>query len=158
MEKINISQLKQTLDSDIDFVEKINTISDTLKDVIGAERCTIFIYDSICQSFWSAHIEGVNYIELPDSKGIVSDIFHKKGIMVVNDVQNDPRFHKEIDLATGFITRTMLAVAILNKQKEPIGVLQLLNKNKENNFFSEKDKLVLKKIIHYISQFSERFS
>lgn len=158
MKKINIASLKKTLDSDTDFVEKINSISDTLKTVIGAELCTIFIYDSICKSFWSAHIEGMNYIELPDGKGIVSDIFHKKGIVIINDVQNNPHFHKEIDSSTGHATRSMLAVAILDQHKKSIGVLQLINKNQQDNKFTEEDKLIVTKVIQYISQFTERFS
>lgn len=158
MKNKQLIQLEQILNSDSDFVEKINVISSTLKKLIGAERCTIFIYDEICQSFWSAHIEGLSYIELPDGKGIVSDIFHKKGIIIVNDVQNDPRFHKDIDLSTGYNTQTMLAVALLNHLKKPIGVMQLINKNRDDKKFTQQDKLILTKMVHYISQFTEHFS
>jgi len=158
MKNKQLDHLKQTLSSDSDFVEKINAISSTLKTLIGAECCTIFIYDEVCKSFWSAHIEGISYIELPDGKRIVSDIFHKKGIIIVNDVQNDPRFHKNIDQSTGFITKTMLAVAILDHLKKPIGVMQLINKNRDDNKFTQQDKLILTKVIHYISQFAEHFT
>ena len=158
MKKIQLGHLERILKSDTDFVEKIDLISDTIKALVGAELCTIFIYDHVSKSFWSAHIEGISYIEIPDSKGIVSDVFHKKGIMIINDVQNDPRFHKEIDLSTGYTTKSMLAVAILNHQKEPIGVIQLLNKTRDEKKFSHRDKLILSKLLHYISQFSERFS
>jgi len=158
MKKIQLSHLDSILKSDADFVEKINTISDTIKELVGAELCTIFIYDKVSRSFWTAHIEGISYIEIPDTKGIVSDVFHKKGIMIINDVQNDPRFHKEIDLSTGYSTQSMLAVAILNHLKEPIGVVQLINKNRDGQKFTSRDKSILSKLLHYISQFTERFS
>lgn len=158
MKKIQLGHLDRILKSDTDFVEKINAISDTITDLIGAELCTIFIYDAVSQSFWSAHIEGISYIEIPDSKGIVSDVFHKKGIIIINDVQNDPRFHKEIDLSTGYVTKSMLAVAILNHQKEPIGVIQLINKKRGEQKFGQRDQLILSKLLHYISQFTEHFS
>jgi len=158
MKKIQLGHLDQILKSDTDFVKKIDVISDTIKDLVGAELCTIFIYDSVSKSFWSAHIEGISYIEVPDSKGIVSDVFHKKGIIIINDVQNDPRFHKEIDVSTGYKTQSMLAVAILNHRKKPIGVIQLINKNRGEHRFTNKDKLILSKLLHYISQYTERFS
>jgi len=158
MKKIQLNHLDQILKSDADFVEKINVISDTITQLVGAELCTIFIYDRISRSFWSAHIEGISYIEIPDSKGIVSDVFHKKGIMIINDVQNDPRFHKEIDISTGYVTKSMLAAAILNHLKAPIGVIQLINKNRGEQKFTKRDKLILSKLLHYISQFTERFS
>jgi len=52
----------------------------------------------------------------------------------------------------------MLAVAILNHRKKPIGVIQLINKNRGEHRFTNKDKLILSKLLHYISQYTERFS
>lgn len=158
MKKIQLGQLDSILKGDNDFVAKINAISNTLKELLSAQRCTIFIHDKDTHSFWTAHIEGMSYIELPDDKGIVSEVFEKKAMLIVNDVQNHPHFHNKIDQASGFETHCMLAVAILNHRKEPIGVVQLINKTNQESGFSPKDKQVLQTLVHYISQFTEQFN
>ena len=60
---------------------------------------------------------------------------------VINDVTKDPRFNSEIDKATGFVTRSILAVPLVSGGKV-IGVLEVLNKVDESGF-NEQDLEVL---------------
>src|SRR5205823_10629175 len=54
----------------------------------------------------------------------------------VTDAYEHPLFYKEIDLQTGYRTRTLLAVALRNLKGEVIGVCEAINKN-EGTFDDE---------------------
>lgn len=156
MQEKQLKTLEQVLKSDIDFLEKIRAISDTIKALVQADRCTIFIHDSTSNSFWSAYIEGISYIELPDTMGIVHDVFHKNQMLIFNNVQKNPEFHREIDSSTGYVTRSMMAAPILDYSKRPIGVIQVLNKLGNDGRFATEDKQVLAELIHYIHNYTDR--
>jgi len=158
MKKKHLAQLDVVLKSDVDFVEKINLLSETIKFLVGAELCTIFIYDKERKSFWSAYIKGVSFIELPGSKGIVSDVFLSKEIIIINDVQNDPRFHKSIDNSSGYQTKTMMACTLINHLDQAFGVIQLINKNQGDLLFKQQDKETLAELMCCVSKYSEHFS
>ena len=46
----------------------------------------------------------------------------------VADVYNDARFDRTVDIKTGYRTKSMLCMPILNKSRHTVGVAQLLNK------------------------------
>jgi Nif-specific regulatory protein len=57
----------------------------------------------------------------------------------VDDARNDPRFDPSADRATGFTTRSVLAVPIREKEESPVrGVLQVLNR--EGGSFDAEDE------------------
>ncbi len=155
-EKLNrLMKLNSTLASDISFVKKINIVSETIKDIIKADRCTIFVYDSDTSSFWSAYIDGVDYIEVPDDKGIVSKVFKDKKTLIVNDTNSDPNFYSNIDESTGYHTETILAMPIMGYDNRCLGVIQLLNKLDGEGGFNENDSKILKFAINHIATFVE---
>jgi len=154
---MNLTEIEEALNSHTDYIEKIKSISINIQALIGVEVCTIFIHDPRTHSFWSAHIEGVSFIEIPDNKGIVSEVFHANDTLIINDVQNNKHFLNQIDSSTGFVTKTMLATPIIDKHKQAIGVVQLINKNKDEHLFTAEDSQNLSVFMHHISQFSERF-
>jgi len=57
--------------------------------------------------------------------------------LIVNDVSQDQRFNKELDRATGFVTRSVLAVPLVSG-REVTGVLEMLNKA-DGSGFDEQD-------------------
>ena len=62
--------------------------------------------------------------------------------VVVNDVQNDPRFGPLIDTQNGFPARSVICVPLKIRNKT-IGVLEVLNKRSEQGFDSEDLGLVV---------------
>lgn len=155
-DKLNrLMKLNSILASDISFIKKINIISETIKDIIKADRCTIFVYDSDTNSFWSAYIDGVSYIEVPDDKGIVSKVFKDKETLIVNDPKVHPNFYVNIDESTGYRTKSILAMPIIGYDNKCLGVIQLLNKLDDDNGFDEDDSKVLKFVINHIATFVE---
>jgi len=61
--------------------------------------------------------------------------------IISNDVNQDPRFNKEIDEVTGFVTRSILAVPLVSG-RNVVGVLEVLNKVNDGQF-NKQDLAVL---------------
>ncbi len=69
-------------------------------------------------------------------KGIVGTVAQSGEPMIVNQIQAEPRWDRRVDEATGFETRSILAVPLVHKQ-ETIGVIEVLNRLDETPFTPE---------------------
>jgi GAF domain-containing protein len=81
--------------------------------------------------------EGVREIRLKVGQGIAGYVAQTGEPVVVNDVQNDPRFFKGADKKASFVTRNMVCVPVKAREKL-LGVLQAINK-KGGGLFGEED-------------------
>ncbi|MCU7836313.1 MAG: GAF domain-containing protein [gamma proteobacterium symbiont of Taylorina sp.] len=151
----NFTDLEEILKTDIDFLEKIKAISETIKSVVKADRCTIFIHDPKTHSFWSAYVEGVSYIELPDTSGIVHEIFEKNQPEIINSVQNSKEYNMTVEENTGYIIHSMIAAPIIDESQKPIGVIQVINKMAPPHQFSADDQDTLSNLLHHINQYTK---
>ncbi|HIP29761.1 MAG TPA: GAF domain-containing protein [Sulfurospirillum arcachonense] len=148
-------ELNKKLVLEDDFTKKIKIISNSIKDILEVDRCTIFIHDNSTKSLWSVYVDGVSYIEIPDTKGIASEVFKTKKSMVVNDAQNSKHFNKDVDKGSGYTTRAILAVPIMGYGDRVLGVMQLINKLDGIGKFNEEDESVLDYVMGHISAYLE---
>lgn len=128
-------------------------ISEYAKDLINAERCTIYIYSRSRNLVWTTLSDGIEKLVLPAEKGIVGLTVKSKNSLIENDPYNNSSFNPSIDHATGYITRNIATTPIFNSSRELIGVIQLLNKKDEG--FDEEDVKFLTFFSHYISGYLE---
>jgi len=127
-------------------------ISQYAKDVIGAERCSIFIYEEKEQRFWTTISDGVQKIVIPADKGLVGYTLKAKKPIIANDAYTHPQFLSEVDKKTGYKTQNIITAPIFDSKREIIGVLQLLNKPTD---FDDEDTRFMIFFAHYISGFLE---
>ncbi len=155
--KLNLLlELNKQLVLENDFSKKIELISSSIKEILKVDRCTIFIHDESTKSLWSVYIDGMSYLEIPDTKGIASEVFNTKKTMIVNDVSNSKLFNKDIDKGSGYETKAVLAVPIMGYGDRVLGVMQLINKLDGVGKFGEEDEKVLAYIMGHISAFLEQ--
>ena len=81
-------------------------------------------------------------IRFPASKGLAGYVAKTGESINIKDAYNDKRFNPEVDLKTGYKTKTILCLPIKNNNQEIIGVFQVLNKNKGCFTKSDEDLLV----------------
>ncbi len=127
-------------------------ISKYIKDIIEADRCSIFIFDLEKGEMWTTIADGVGKIIVPYDKGIVGYTIKTKKPVIANDAYSNPKFLPEVDKKTGYKTENLVTTPIFNSQREVIGVLELLNK--ENGFDNEDVKFMVF-FCNYISGFLE---
>ncbi len=132
--------------------EGIPLIAKYVKDVVGAQRCSIFIYDNLKHELWTTLADGVDKIILPANKGLVSYTIKIKKPVIANDAYEHAEFLAEVDERTGYKTENIVTAPIFNSQRKVIGVLELLNKE---GGFDEADVKFMIFFAHYVSGFLE---
>lgn len=122
-----------------DLYSLLQQIHDQIKQVIHVDRCTIFIYDRKTNELWSrltSDLE-VKEIRLSIGKGIAGRVADQKRIMIVNDVEDFPFFDPSWDQKTGYQTESILAVPMISRGSELVGVIEAINK--QNGDFDNND-------------------
>ena len=134
------------------LMEGLPLISKYAKDVIGADRCSIFINDLETKELWTTLSDGIDKIVIPQDKGIVGKVIKEKKAELVNDVYTHPDFMQDVDEKSGYKTQNIVASPIFDSNRDVVGVLELLNKD---GGFDESDVKFMKFFSHYISGFLE---
>jgi GAF domain-containing protein len=132
--------------------EGLPLIGKYAKEVIGTQRCSIFIYDKEKHLLWTTIADGEDKIVVPSDKGVVGETLQSKKPIVVNDAYAHPTFLSEIDKATGYVTRNLITAPVFSATREILGVIELLNKG--DDFTAEDEKFIVF-FSHYISGFIE---
>ncbi len=125
-------------------------LTDLVKEIMEADRCSIFLYDRKKKTLWTIVAHGVERIEINVDKGIAGYVFRTGEILNIPDAYKDPRFDRNVDKKTGYRTKTVLAVPLFDRNKNIIGVFQVINKLTAG-IFSEEDIDLLKHVSLYAS-------
>ncbi|MFI3299921.1 MAG: GAF domain-containing protein [Candidatus Gastranaerophilales bacterium] len=130
-----------TAQTDIDVLLKV--IAEETKTAIQADRCTVFLFDKEKNEIWSKVALGMNdqEIRFPADKGLAGYVIKTGEALNIEDAYNDDRFNPEVDLNTGYHTKTILCLPIKNNNQEIIGAFQVLNKFR--GVFSKNDEDLL---------------
>lgn len=144
-----IAEFGKQLLSDTSLDNALLLIADQAKDLVNADRCSIFMYDSEADMLWTKLADGIGKIAISKNSGIAGDTYMKGEPQVVNHPYEDERFLAGIDKKSGYETKNMITVPIFDSQRTVIGLLQLLNKD-EGDFEAE-DLKVLTFFANYIS-------
>lgn len=120
-------------------------------EAIESERSTVFLHDEENDELWSLVAVGMKKreIRIPSDYGVAGWVFQHRSPVVVNDAYSDPRFYPEVDKKSGFKTRNILCIPLINWKGVCIGALQSLNKISGD--FTLDDKELLFSISNYVT-------
>jgi len=120
-------------------------------EAIESERSTVFLHDEENEELWSLVAVGMKKkeIRIPSDYGVAGWVFQHRSPVVVNDAYSDPRFYPEVDKKSGFKTRNILCIPLINWKGSCIGALQSLNKISGD--FTLDDKELLFSISNYVT-------
>lgn len=127
-------------------------ISKYAKEIIGADRCSIFMYDADKHELWTTLADGVDKIRIDSDYGLVGETLNIKKSILENDPYSNAHFLPHVDHDTGYKTECVITAPIFNSTKDIIGVLQLLNKE---GGFDKADSKFMTFFAHYVSGFLE---
>ncbi|HEY4223301.1 MAG TPA: sigma-54-dependent Fis family transcriptional regulator, partial [Myxococcota bacterium] len=120
----------------------------TLYLVDGAKRTVTSIVADVPQE--------VGRIQVQLGQGIAGAAAQSRAPVRIVDAQQDNRFDARFDRATGYVTKSVLAVPIFDHAGDVIGVLQLLNAHAGS--FSEADESYAKTLAQQAGSVLERTS
>ena len=121
----------------------LTIIAKEINLALNADRCTVFLLDTEKNELWSKVALGMDLKEIRfDAKlGLAGYVVQTGETINIQDVYKDKRFNKEIDIQTGYKTKSILCMPIRNMSHEIIGAFQVLNK--KGGFFTQKDEDLL---------------
>src|SRR5271154_2309050 len=111
---------------DLDAVLALN--AGMARDLVGADRCSIWLVDTKNNRLWTKVAHGVQELHIPLGQGLVGASVARNEAIVVNDTSQDERFLKTVDKASGYVTKSVLTLPLHGMDGKPMGALQVLNK------------------------------
>lgn len=137
-------ELGKKLSRETELNRILAVLHDVARDLIGCDRCSIFIYDEKRNELWTRVAHGVeNEIRIPADKGVAGFARLSEEVQIVVDAYNDFRFNKEVDRETGYLTKSILAVPLFDTKNRVIGVFQALNKHDGTFLNTDAELLIL---------------
>lgn len=117
--------------SDIKLGSLLQNVMAEATRMLNAERSTLFLHDEKTNELWSEVGQGLEsaQIRLPSHVGIAGAVFQSSRTINIPYAYADLRFNPSFDKKTGFFTRSILCVPVINKNGRTIGVTQVLNKH-----------------------------
>jgi ABC transport system ATP-binding/permease protein len=137
-----LNSITKGLDSVKDLKSLLIKLTDITKEILNADRCSIFLYDEKADDLFTYVAHGVSEIRIPKDKGIAGYTYTQKKFMNIKDVQNEPMYNKASEKVTGYVTKTMLSIPIVSAEGDSIGVFQVLNKLDGNPFGTEDEEML----------------
>lgn len=114
-------------------------LADMGRDLVTADRCTVWLADHKNGKLWSKVAHGIDRIVIDITQGVAGLVASTGEATIINDAYKDDRFDERVDQKTGYHTRNILALPIRNSEGEIIGVYQAINKMTEAGVFSNND-------------------
>jgi sigma-B regulation protein RsbU (phosphoserine phosphatase) len=144
--------------SDLDLLLK--HITESVAALLSCERASIFMHDAESNELWTKVALGLNgtQIRIPASAGIVGAAFQSNELLHVSRPYEDPRFNPANDRGTGFVTRNILSIPMVDLGRKPIGVVQAINKRGEGADFNANDLAMVQLLAEQAGVAIQRFN
>ena len=132
---LSISRL---LTSSIDLPSLLKLIVTSVTELLECEASSLFLIDRTGEQLVLRVATGpvrgeIKELRLNMGEGIAGWVAKHRKSLIVNDPKHDPRFFPAIDKATGFQTRSILAIPLMDHD-QIVGVLEILNTAKAKQF------------------------
>ena len=136
----HILEVTRKLAAPFDLDTMLAEVIDASREVLKADRGTVFLYDDIADELVVRVGTGLDHIRIPADKGVVGECAQTRQLINVPDCYADPRFNRAIEKQTGYRSRCMLTIPLIGYEDSLVGVLQILNKN--DGTFDDQDEYV----------------
>ncbi len=131
---LRVLEVTRQLGGSLELHDLLGQVIDAARDLLSADRGTVFLFDDKTNELYSTVATGAKQIRFPADRGIAGECAQGMAIVNVSDAYNDPRFNADVDRKTGYHTRCILSVPLMDHDNALVGVLQLLNKMPEGVF------------------------
>ncbi|MFO7643228.1 MAG: GAF domain-containing sensor histidine kinase [Desulfosarcina sp.] len=146
-----IGDLGRIITSEINLDQLFDLIVKQITGLMQCETGSVFLYDAPTDELWSMVSCDLqqNHIRISSRCGIAGWVFAHRTPQIINQPYQDPRFFSGVDRQTGFRTRNLLCIPLINRNKACTGTLQVLNK--KAGPFTGRDQEVLLSASHYVT-------
>ena len=111
-----------------DLITMLAEVVSAAKQVLNADRGSVWLYDSAADELVLEVATGIKPVRVPAGAGLVGACARARQIINVPDCYADPRFDPGVDKRSGYRTRCMLTLPLVDHKDVLVGVMQVLNK------------------------------
>jgi transcriptional regulator with PAS, ATPase and Fis domain len=153
--------LSSLLTREVDFDALLAMACERVAEALAADRATIWLVDAERNDLVSrvAVLPELPELRLPLGRGIAGYVARTGEVVRIAEAAKDERFDPSVDKATGYTTRSILAVPIREEGPGPVrGVVQVLNKaphESDAQTFDDEDE---KYLVALAAQIARAFS
>ena len=120
------------LPAEDEFALLLRSIVVVARAIFGARGSSIFLYEPETDELVFAALagddeQGLVGKRMPSSRGIAGWVLSSRTPLVLEDVQQDPRFARDFAEGTGYVPKGLMAVPLLHDETV-LGVLQVLDR------------------------------
>lgn len=137
-----ILAVSRSMGSERQLDRLLDLICAAVTDLIQAERTSLFLVDREHGELWSTVAQHSTAIRLPMGSGIAGSVATSGATINIPSAYDDQRFNPENDRRSGFRTRSILCMPLVNYSGTVVGVIQALNK-RDGKAFAAYDEQVL---------------
>jgi len=132
-------QTAESLSRETDVDSLIEQIVTNSRNLVEADRASLFVINETKTHLISRVAHGTSKpILLPINSGIVGSVANSGEVINIPDVYQDQRFNSKVDKETGYRTKSLLSIPVLDQNNNIIAVTQLMNKQ-DNGPFTDLD-------------------
>lgn len=129
--------MTRKITSEIVPQDAIDAIIQVTIELLGCDRVSLFVLEKKSEMLKLFASNLSTPIMVSPGQGIAGTVFQRKQTINIPDCYKDRRFDKTFDQKTGYLTRSLLAVPILDFDGMAVGVLQAINKLDESKPIQE---------------------
>jgi GAF domain-containing protein len=147
-ERLETAVAASTLAGEQAHAELLSSIVEVARAIFAARAASITTYDEDADVLVFQAVAGEGSGELvgsrfPAGTGLAGFVLRSREPLVLDDVQQDPRFARDVAESTGYVPRALMAAPLLRGDRA-LGVLSVLDRPSERPFrLGELDLLVL---------------
>ncbi|MFN7987436.1 MAG: GAF domain-containing SpoIIE family protein phosphatase [Thermoanaerobaculia bacterium] len=107
--------------------------------LVDADRTSLFLLEPD-GSLWTRVAQDSTDIRLPPGFGIAGLVARTGETVAIADAYEDPRFSHDVDLKTGYRTRSILCVPLVTPSGNVVGVIEAMNKKGDVPFDADDEE------------------
>src|SRR5450755_2136020 len=121
-----------------DLRTMLSEVVNAAKQVLRADRGSVWLYEPAADQLVLEIATGIAPVRVPTSVGLAGACARNRRIVNVPDCYADERFNPEVDKRSGYRTRCMLTLPLVDHKDVLVGVMQVLNK--QDGVFDDNDE------------------
>lgn len=123
------------------FSSTILLLTDMGRTLANSERASFWYWDRKKGQYWTIVALGRDRIAIEEGTGIVGASIQNNEVLIINNPYSDGRFCSEVDLSSGFVSRSILCIPVTDSKGRVIGAFQAINKLTASGYgrFDEQD-------------------
>jgi phosphoserine phosphatase RsbU/P len=123
-----ILAVTRALAAPFDLPTMLGEVIHAAKQVLDADRASVWLYDAAADELVLEVATGIKPVRIPAGAGLAGSCARSRRIINVPDCYADARFDPSVDKRSGYRTRCMLTLPLIDHKDVLVGVMQVLNK------------------------------